>query len=194
MLKKLCLLFFIIPLGITVSADDHLNAGKNEILSIVNINDNQWQSFVYDPQIYEQRVDTFIKIKFWSMVMNTSDEWMILNQAKNRRILDMMSSEDWDKLTEDEQETYRNVLREEFCFEEEERIFATRGKSQFYQLKKAMPSIDKGIEIFMEYDVDPWYAQSILLIESPGQLMRSPVGAMGSFQLMSKVEIGRAHV
>ncbi len=35
--------------------------------------------------------------------------------------------------------------------------------------------------------VDPWYAQSILLIESPGQMKKSISGAYGAFQLMPGV-------
>jgi len=160
---------------------------SNEILSIVNINEGKWQSFVYDPQLYEQRVDTFAKIQFWTLVLNTSDEWMIINHARTRRILQIVSFKEWDKLEDEEKETYRKLIREEYCFDEEERIYITRGKSQFYQFRKAMPSIDKGIDIFIEQEVDPWYAQAILLIESPGQLIKSPDGALGSFQLMSKV-------
>lgn len=160
---------------------------NNEILSVVNADDSKWQSFVYDPQLHEQRIDTLAKIRFWKLVMSTSDEWMIVNQASSRRILDMVAFKDWDKFEEEDKETYRRLIREEYCFDEEERIYITRGKSEFYQFRKAMPSIDRGIEVFMENDVDPWYAQAILLIESPGQLARSPVGALGSFQLMSKV-------
>ena len=53
----------------------------------------------------------------------------------------------------------------------------------------ALPGIGKGIEAFQENGVDPWYAQAILLIESPGQLHMSPVGAYGSFQLMKNVAV-----
>ncbi|WP_205127799.1 transglycosylase SLT domain-containing protein, partial [Okeania hirsuta] len=50
-----------------------------------------------------------------------------------------------------------------------------------------MPSIDAGIRHFQAEDTDPWFAQSILLIESPGQLRKSPTGAVGHFQLMPGV-------
>lgn len=162
---------------------------SNEIVSIVNINEDIWQSFVYDPQLYELRIDTMPNIKFWTLVMNTSEDWMIINQASNRKVLKVISAKEWNGLSEEDKEIYRNILRDEFCLEQEERIFITRGKSEFYQFRKAMPSIDKGIEAFQNYGVDPWYAQAILLIESPGQLLRSNVGALGSFQLMSKVAV-----
>ena len=54
-----------------------------------------------------------------------------------------------------------------------------------------MPSISKAVNIFNDNKVDPWYAQAILLIESPKKLEYSNVGAFGPFQLMKSV--ARAH-
>jgi len=160
---------------------------SNEILSIININENQWQSFVYDSQLYENRIDTINKIKFWSTVMNIGEGFMIVNNASSRHIYQMVPYSDWEILSEYDKEVYRNLIREEFNLEEDERIYITRGKSDFYQFKKVMPSVDKGIEVFMDNGVDPWYAQAILLIESPGQTKKSINGALGPFQLMPKV-------
>ena len=50
-----------------------------------------------------------------------------------------------------------------------------------------IPSIASAIEIFHANGVDPWFAQSILLIESPAQLKYSSVGAYGPFQIMKRV-------
>src|SRR5210317_2242807 len=75
---------------------------KQEILSIINVNENQWQSFVYDSQVFEDMV--------------------ILNHASNRRIFHVLPFEDWDQLSEDEQLEYRDVLRNEFCLDAEDRI------------------------------------------------------------------------
>jgi hypothetical protein len=50
-----------------------------------------------------------------------------------------------------------------------------------------MPQINDAIRIFEENNTDPFYAQAILLIESPGQLLKSNVGAYGPFQLMKGV-------
>lgn len=160
---------------------------NNEILSIINMNENNWQSFIYDSQLFENRIDTFNKIKFWSTVMNISEDYMIVNHASNRHIYQMVPYSEWNQLSEYDKEVYRNLIRQEFELEEEERIYITRGKSEFYQFKKVMPSVDKGIEVFMDNGVDPWYAQAILLIESPGHMKKSINGAYGSFQLMSGV-------
>ncbi len=42
--------------------------------------------------------------------------------------------------------------------------------------------ISRGIEQFIINDTDPWYAQAILMIESPGKLAYSNAGAYGPFQ------------
>ncbi len=63
----------------------------------------------------------------------------------------------------------------------------TTGKSDFYQFDKVFPSISRGVDVFVQNQTDPWYAQAILLIESPGKLAYSNVGALGPFQLMKSV-------
>ena len=63
----------------------------------------------------------------------------------------------------------------------------TTGKSDFYAFDKVFPSISRGVEKFIEYDTDPWYAQAILMIESPGKIAYSNAGALGPFQLMKTV-------
>ena len=50
-----------------------------------------------------------------------------------------------------------------------------------------IPSLETAINIFQENNVDPWFAQTILLIESPAQLKYSRVGAYGPFQIMKRV-------
>ncbi|MBK9638489.1 MAG: transglycosylase SLT domain-containing protein [Bacteroidetes bacterium] len=63
-------------------------------------------------------------------------------------------------------------------------------KSEFYEHRKSIPTISKAVYYFKEYGVDPWYAQTILLIESPGKhLSKSYVGAAGPFQIMRTVAL-----
>jgi hypothetical protein len=64
-------------------------------------------------------------------------------------------------------------------------------KNHFYRFHAVMPQITRGIEGFANNVVDPWYAQAILLIESPGQLVKSTAGAYGPFQLMKNVAINQ---
>ena len=68
-----------------------------------------------------------------------------------------------------------------------EKIYVTSGKSDFYKFEEVYPTLREGITVFDEMCIDPWYAQSILLIESPGQLKKSISGAYGAFQLMPGV-------
>jgi len=66
-------------------------------------------------------------------------------------------------------------------------LYVTTGKSDFYRFHEVFPSLGKGISAFEANHVDPWYAQAILLIESPAQLKKSVSGAYGAFQLMPSV-------
>lgn len=67
------------------------------------------------------------------------------------------------------------------------KILITTGKRFFYDFSNTSQHFDKGIKAFIENDVDPWYCQAILLIESPNKLQKSNVGAYGPFQLMKGV-------
>ena len=86
---------------------------------------------------------------------------------------------------------YKDSLRLLHCLENELKIYVTSGKRDFYLVSKTMSSISKAVNIFDNNHVDPWYAQAILLIESPKKLEYSNVGAFGPFQLMKSV--ARAH-
>ncbi len=170
------------------SQSKHIHAiNGNDIISVVNSNGFTWQSYVYDQEVFHRRCDTVANIRFWRHVMKTGKDTIILNHAASRRILDVLDAGIWSKLTDDEKDDYRLILRERYCLSEEDRIFATTGKKEFYQFRHVMPNIDRAIRIFQNEGVDPWYAQSILLIESPVALRRSPDGALGHFQLMEKV-------
>ena len=61
----------------------------------------------------------------------------------------------------------------------------------FINLKRFILLLLQEYWLFENNGVDPWYAQAILLIESPAQLKKSVVGAYGAFQLMPSV--ARSH-
>src|SRR5690606_38688865 len=67
------------------------------------------------------------------------------------------------------------------------RIYVTSGKKFFYDFDNTSQDFNKGIQSFIDNGVDPWYAQAILLIESPNKLQKSTAGAYGPFQLMKDV-------
>lgn len=91
------------------------------------------------------------------------------------------------KQTEEEKSLYKDSVRKAYSLADSVMIYVTSGKNHFYNVEKVVPSISRAIEIFQQYNTDPWYAQAILLIESPGKIAYSSVGAYGPFQLMKSV-------
>ena len=124
---------------------------------------------------------------FWRHIMKLAPDSCIVNIAKTREIIAVMSNKDWNSQTDAEKDAYRDSVRTAHGLTSEDRIFVTTGKNDFYKFDVVYPQLSMGVEAFERNNVDPWYAQAILLIESPGQLKKSRVGAYGPFQLMPKV-------
>ena len=137
--------------------------------------------------IFEEEWDLLAQPHFWRQIMNLSPDSCILNIAKNRKILALVSTDDWNNQTEIQKDKYRDSIRSVYGLAPNDRIFMTTGKKDFYKFDLVYPSLSKGIEALEKNEVDPWYAQAILLIESPGQLKKSRAGAYGPFQLMPAV-------
>ena len=92
------------------------------------------------------------------------------------------------QLSEDEKKFIKDSLSCINQLDANSTLFVTSGKEEFYELKKVLPEISKAIRVFEKAGVDPWYAQTIMLIESPGKTkVKSSVGANGPFQLMRSV-------
>lgn len=124
---------------------------------------------------------------FWKQIMRLSPDSCLVNVAATREIVAKMSLKDWNSQTEAQKDVYRDSIRQLLSLDPEARIFVTTGKNDFYKFHTVYPDLQLGVEAFERYDVDPWYAQAILLIESPGQLKKSRAGAYGPFQLMPAV-------
>ncbi|NVK65326.1 MAG: transglycosylase SLT domain-containing protein [Flavobacteriales bacterium] len=124
---------------------------------------------------------------FWKQIMQLSPDSCLINVAATREIVAKMSVKDWNKQTDDEKDIYRDSIRQLLSLDEDARIFVTTGKNDFYKFETVYPDLQLGVEAFERNNVDPWYAQAILLIESPGQLKKSRAGAYGPFQLMPRV-------
>lgn len=144
-------------------------------------------NFVKTPDLFTERWDTLAQPSFWKFVMRMSPGTSILNVAETRQVLELMPLKEWNKFSDDEKEAYRDTLRVRHNLASDERIFMTTGKNDFFQFDKVFPSISRGVEVFAENNTDPWYAQAILMIESPGKIAYSNVGALGPFQLMKSV-------
>jgi hypothetical protein len=134
-----------------------------------------------------ERWDTLPQSKFWKTVINTTKDSCIINIASSRTILATINQELWFSQTEDEKKQFKDSINKYFCLDTTTKLYVTTGKKEFYQIQEVIPSIESAIEIFQDNDVDPWFAQSILLIESPAQLKYSSVGAYGPFQIMKRV-------
>lgn len=144
-------------------------------------------TILHAEELFNDRWDILPQAQFWKQIMTLSPDSILINVASTRQIIEKMSLRDWNKKTEEEKSHYRAEARNNLGLSEQERIYVTCGKNDFYKFKEVYPQLSKGVAAFERYEVDPWYAQAILLIESPGQLKKSISGAYGAFQLMPDV-------
>lgn len=162
-------------------------APKATLVESKMLNDSVNLFYVNSHQLFEESWDELAHPSFWKTIMRLSPDSCIINIGATREVIKVFSVKDWEKKSKTEQDQYRDSVRYEYCLEETARIFKTTGKNDFYKFDNILPTISRGVEIFNEQNVDPWYAQTILMIESPGQLAKSNAGAYGSFQLMPGV-------
>jgi len=150
-------------------------------------NDVAEHSVVGLTSIYEGEWDCLPQPLFWKEIMLLSPDSCLINIAEDRTVLERKLFDDWMDQTPDEKQEYKDSLRKAYNLSENTQINVTTGKNDFYRFDDVYTSLAKGREAFITHGVDPWFAQAILLIESPGQLKRSHVGAYGAFQLMPGV-------
>lgn len=158
-----------------------------QVIGVKNPNTKSSSNFILDTQLYQFKVAELQQIKFWRMIMNTSEDSCILNFHHNRKIISLLKNEEWNKLNDSVKKCVRDSIRLANNLDSTKRILITTGKRFFYTFDNTFENFDKGINCFIENNVDPWYAQAILLIESPNKLQKSNAGAYGSFQLMKDV-------
>lgn len=145
-------------------------------------------SIVMNPSIlYDENWSELPQPLFWKEIMTLSSDSCLINVASNRKILMRMSIDKWHLQSNDQKQAFKDSLRLAHGLAAEDLIYVTTGKNDFYLFDKVYPSLAQGVEAFENNGVDPWYAQAILLIESPGQLKKSSAGAYGAFQLMPAV-------
>jgi hypothetical protein len=137
--------------------------------------------------VYNENWDKLNQPNFWKQIMVLHPDSMIINVASTRQILLKVAASNWNNLSETRKNSIKDSLKLANNVSLDERIFCTSGKNHFYKFDLVFNSLSKGIVAFEKFNVDPWYAQSILLIESPGQLLKSNTGAYGPFQLMPAV-------
>jgi hypothetical protein len=165
-------------------------AEKQLCKNVVGVLNRQTQcneNYVFDPALYELRLDTLAQVRFWRSIMRLHEDSAIVNMASSRDVVQKISMRDWNRKTDSIKKFYRDSIRLAKNLDSTSRVLITAGKQFFYDFDKASLNFQKGIHCFIENGVDPWFAQAILLIESPNKLQKSNAGAYGPFQLMKDV-------
>ncbi|MFM7014904.1 MAG: transglycosylase SLT domain-containing protein [Bacteroidota bacterium] len=146
--------------------------------------------FVDNQKLKKERWDQLAQPAFWKKIICLSPDSCIVNIADTRESLAQVPYNDWKLISEAELTRNKSKIREQYNIEAERELYVTSGKRDFFEHRKTMLYLSKAVSYFKEYGVDPWYAQTILLIESPGKNKSvSYAGANGPFQLMKSVAI-----
>ncbi|MES2592951.1 MAG: transglycosylase SLT domain-containing protein [Bacteroidota bacterium] len=187
-----CLLALIIAMqGIVMSATaQRADVSKVPVIEkyVVGYNDVTKMKFINEENLYAEGWHNLPQPKFWQQIMNLSPDSGIVSMASTRQMLDRISMKNWGVLSEVQKTIYKDSIRRANNIPDSLTLYITAGKKDFYEFKKVMPTISRSINVFRQNGVDPWYAQAILLIESPGKMnTKSTVGANGPFQLMKAV-------
>jgi len=188
-MKKIPLLFlsFLFSISIVHGQGEHLTFAKK---TIVGWKDTTTMEFIRDHSLYADGWDTIPQTVFWREIINMTSDTCVINIASCRKPVDKISRMIWMNQTEPEKICFKDSVNRALGLDSATNLFITAGKGEFYETKKVMPDIDRAIRVFQKNDCDPWYAQAILLIESPGKLSsKSYVGAKGPFQLMRSVAL-----
>jgi hypothetical protein len=182
------LLLFVFLIQSVVALPQLPSSGSLVNKVVISYNDTMRLSFVNDSALYREGWDTLSHAKFWKDVICMSSDSCIVNLASCRKPLDKVSRITWMNQSEFEKLRYKDSVCSANCYNTGTNLFVTSGKGEFYELKKVLPDISKAIRVFQQNNCDPFYAQAILLIESPGKnKAKSYVGANGPFQLMPAV-------
>ena len=180
-LKRIFLLFVLIVPCMSYAQVD----GSSQLLDkvVISYKDTSHLSFIHDPAVHNEGWDTLPQTKFWQQVVNLPSDTCIINVASCRYPLEKVCHGDWALLSDNEKKFIKDSLSCVHNLNENSTLMVTSGKSEFYELKTVLPDISKAIKVFEQNGVDPWYAQTIMLIESPGRAkVKSSVGANGQFQ------------
>ncbi len=167
--------------------DSIIRNNHSNICSILYRGDSTYRKAYVDSLMYADFWDTIPQPNFWAKLMHLSADSGFMSVANTRKIIDKNSVSFYSSLNDIQKNSYRDSLRKTYGLSDSTRLFFTTGKKYFYSFKTVIPNIDQSIPVFIDNNVDPWYAQSILLIESPNKLQKSNAGAYGPFQLMKYV-------
>ncbi|MCI4667333.1 MAG: transglycosylase SLT domain-containing protein [Bacteroidia bacterium] len=179
-------LLALIGLGASLWAQPKSN---KDLIEVVVLKDTLLQKVVRDIELDKDKWDLLPEIRFWRKVMKLEPELCILNNAKTREMYQIFPTILYDTLPDEKKPIFKDSLIKILDLDPKTPLYVTYGKQNYYKFDKILSDINEGIHYFHDEQVDPWYAQTILLIESPGFSRTSPTGARGRFQLMKSVAI-----
>lgn len=159
----------------------------NQIMKVLIKKDTECRKLIKDDRIYSEGWDTMPQPRFWGEIMVMESEYSIVNLAGHRTPLAVIPSRRYDSFGPSSQKAFKDSVKVANGLPNSAQIFVTGGKKHFYLIKETIPNISRAIDVFTQEGIDPWYAQCILMIESPGMNRTSEVGASGPFQIMPDV-------
>lgn len=138
------------------------------------------------PNVIGEGWDTMPEINFWRRIISTSADSSVANIFATRTCLKTFSRHAIDSFEKaGKLEVLREEIRNQYNAPAGSRIIFTSGRKWFYNFEPVKGKIGRGMKIFDSLGVDPFYAQTVLLIESPGSSkQKSIAGAYGHFQIM----------
>lgn len=173
----------------SLAAQQSRQTTETVVTTVSGLRDTTWRMVSQTEDIRIMKLDTLSRVNFWRKIMNLSPDSGLLSAAATRKIYHSCAAADWNKLGDEGQKKFRDSVRLVHQLPDSAQLLFTRGKNDFYDAAGVIPQIDRAVPIFMDQGIDPFYAKAILLIESPGKLQKSNVGAYGAFQLMKGVAI-----
>lgn len=158
--------------------------------TIITATDTTVLHFVNDTTLKTEGWDTLSHAIFWKQVIQMTSDSCMVNVAAERKCLCNVNRKDWMQLKEATKDSIKDSICIQYALDTSTVLYVTSGKQEFYQLRRVLPDVGRAVSIFENAGVDPWFAQAVLLIESPGkQKAKSYVGANGPFQLMKSVAL-----
>lgn len=187
-MKKLGLglLFFASLSSASANTENWPFSGSVDERKFIGFNTANTYRFINDPELH-RGWDTLPQPQFWRRVIDLTEDSLVVNLPVQRKILGVLKTKEWNSKSEIQKAFFKDSIRKAFNIPDSASIYFTVGKKEFYTYKKVIPTIGDAIRVFSNENADPWFAQVILLIESPGRMQKSSVGAYGPFQLMKGV-------
>lgn len=146
------------------------------ILPIEQIQENNW--LLYQPEI-----------GFWVEDIELSaDSFLVVDQL-TRSVVDVVHKDVVGDIENGGNLKCLGQLYKGICFDADDSyVKFVRGRNSFFNYAQIGPHLSTGMQIFEGLDVNPIYAQLLLLIESPNNPNAvSSAGARGHFQLMPSI-------